>query len=138
MGNESGLQPGMKVISLLTLVGAVGLLSVGALTVMRRHDESFLHTVTNGGRDITPGAATAIGAVMVILGVAVLALAIALFRGSKVARVIVAIFMLGNLATGVYTLVRLSGVERVSGIGQVVLSALALLVLARSGDRARA
>jgi hypothetical protein len=55
-----------------------------------------------------------------------------------VARVIVAIFMLGNLATGVYTLVRLSGVERVSGIGQVVLSALALLVLARSGDRARA
>ena len=75
MASESGPQPGMKVISLLTLVGAVGLLSVGALTVMRRHDQSFLHTVTNGSTDITSSAATAIGGVMLLLGVAVLALA---------------------------------------------------------------
>ena len=138
MANEGEPQPGMKVISLLTLVGAVGLLSVGALTVMRRHDQSFLHTVTNGSTDITPSAATAIGVVMLLLGAAVLALAIALFRGSTVAKVIVAVFMLGNLATGVYTMVRLGGVERISGIGQTVLSVLALLVLVRSGERSNA
>ena len=50
MTNEGEPQPGMKVISVLTLVGAVGLLSVGALTIMRRHDQSFLHTVTNGSK----------------------------------------------------------------------------------------
>ena len=109
-----------------------------SLTVMRRRDQSFLHTVTNGSTDITPSAATAIGAVMLLLGAAVLALAIALFRGSTVAKVIVAVFMLGNLATGVYTMVLLGGVERISGIGQTVLSVLALLVLVRSGERSNA
>lgn len=132
MAPESGPLPGMKAISLLTLVAAIGLLSLGAMAVLRRHEASFLHSITGGGHDLTPAAAVGIGIVMLILGAGILALAIALFRGSAVAKAIVAVFMLGNLAAGVYTLLKYRGVERVSGIGQSVLSVLVLLVLARS------
>lgn len=132
MATESGPQSGMKAISLLTLVAAIGLLSLGAMAVLRRHEASFLHSITGSGADLTSGAAVGIGVVMLILGALILALSIALFRGSTVAKVIVAVFMLGNLATGVWTLVKFSGIERVSGVGQTVLSALVLVVLARS------
>lgn len=132
MATESGPQSGMKAISLLTLVAAIGLLSLGAMAVLRRNEASFLHSIAGDGADLTSSAAVGLGIVMLILGALILALAIALFRGNTVAKVIVAVFMLGNLATGVWTLVKFNGIERVSGIGQIVLSVLVLVVLARS------
>ena len=109
--------------ALLVLVGALQVL-IGSVALAKRNDAEFLSDA-----DTTSSQATALGIVLLVVGVLSVVLGGALARGSRVARGLVGIILLGQVATGVYTVVQLDSSHRSSGIGMIVGSLIGLYML---------
>jgi hypothetical protein len=108
---------------LIFLVGALQTL-VGAIVLAKHNDAKFL-----ADANATPSKLQALGIVLVVFGVISLLMAVGLARGSRLARAIVSIGMLGQIASGVYTLVTLKGSNRSTGIGMIVGALIGLYLL---------
>lgn len=103
--------------------GVIGIF-VGFFVIFDREDVDLVVQ-----SQMTPNELLWAGIFGVILGVAVLYLALALGRGSELVRMLFGILTIFHLAAGVWALVALHGHQRYGGAWQVVFSLVVLYIL---------
>ena len=121
----------VTIISILMFVIGLFNLLIGAVVLVDRNDDQFL-----ADADATTSQITTLGAVLVVVGLLSILVSTGLWTGSRLARAAAALVALGQISTGVYTLVALDSDERSSGIGMIVGS-LILLYLLFGTDKAK-
>jgi len=121
----------VTIISILMFVIGLFNLLIGAVVLVDRNDDQFL-----ADADATTSQVTTLGAVLVVVGLLSILVSTGLWTGSRLARAAAALVALGQISTGVYTLVALDSDERSSGIGMIVGS-LILLYLLFGTDKAK-
>jgi len=121
----------VTIISILMFVIGLFNLLIGAVVLVDRNDDQFL-----ADADATTSQVTGLGIVLVVVGLLSILVSTGLWSGSRLARAAAALVALGQISTGVYTLVALDSDERSSGIGMVVGS-LILLYLLFGTDKAK-
>jgi len=121
----------VTIISILMFVIGLFNLLIGAVVLVDRNDDQFL-----ADADATTSQVTGLGIVLVVVGLLSILVSTGLWTGSRLARAAAALVALGQISTGVYTLVALDSDERSSGIGMIVGS-LILLYLLFGTDKAK-
>jgi hypothetical protein len=112
---------------LVTIIGIVmilvGLLQVGAgiLLLSQRNDTTVL-----ADANATTNELTSIAVTLLVIGAISVLLSFALLNGSRLARGLIGVLELAQIAGGVYVLVKLDSSHQAAGIGQI---AGALIVL---------
>jgi len=120
----------MKRPVLVTVIGivmiVVGLLQVGVgiLLVSQRNDATVL-----ADANVTTSELTSIAVSLLVIGSLSVLLAFALLNGSRIARALIGLLELGQIAGGIYILVKLDSSHQSSGIGQIVGGLIVLYFL---------
>ena len=78
---------------------------------------------------LTASGVVALGAVAILIGVVYLLVAKGLLDGNSLARTIVAVVTVLNIATGVWSLLVSTGNARSSGIGSIIFGVIVLAIL---------
>jgi len=105
----------VTVISFLIIVAGVFQVLFGVVFFTHRDDQKFLD---DAGADSSQ--VTNVAVVLVIVGLVSVLLALSLLRGSRVARALVTVVMLGQIVGGIYTVTEVEGGARAAGIGAIV------------------
>jgi holin-like protein len=114
----------VTIISIVMFLAGLFQLLIGAVVLANRNDDQFLSDA-----EATSSEVTTLGIVLLVVGVVSVLVAIGLWGGSKFARALAALSALGQVATGVYTLVQLDSSHRASGIGMIAGSLIVLYLL---------
>lgn len=114
----------VTVISIVMILAGLFQLLIGAVLLANRNDEQFLSDTKATSSEVT---ALAVG--LLVVGVVSLLVAIGLWNGSRIARALAALSAIGQISTGVYTLVQLDSSHRASGIGMIAGSSILLYLL---------
>jgi hypothetical protein len=128
----------MKRPVLVTVIGivmiVVGLLQVGVgiLLVSQRNDADVLAEA-----NVTTSELTSVAVGLLVIGALSVVLAFALLNGSRIARALIGLVELAQIAGGVYILVELDSSHQASGIGQIV-GGLIVLYFLFGTDKAKA
>jgi len=114
----------VSVIGIVMII--VGLLQVGVgiLLVSQRNDATVL-----ADANVTTSELTAIAVTLLVIGALSVVLAFALLNGSRIARALIGLLELGQIAGGIYILVKLDSSHQASGIGQIVGGLIVLYFL---------
>jgi predicted PurR-regulated permease PerM len=120
----------MKRPVLVTVIGivmiVVGLLQVGVgiLLVSQRNDATVL-----ADANATTNELTSIAVGLLVVGAISVLLAFGLLNGSRVARGLIGVLEIGQIAAGVYMLVKLDSTYQGSAIGQIIGALIVLYFL---------
>lgn len=120
----------MKRPVLVTVIGIVmivfGLLQVGVgiLLVSQRNDATVL-----ADANATTNELTSIAVGLLVVGAISVLLAFGLLNGSRVARGLIGVLEIGQIAAGVYMLVKLDSTYQGSAIGQIIGALIVLYFL---------
>jgi hypothetical protein len=114
----------VSVIGIVMII--VGLLQVGVgiLLVSQRNDATVL-----ADANVTTSELTSIAVTLLVIGALSVVLAFALLNGSRIARALIGLLELGQIAGGIYILVKLDSSHQASGIGQIVGGLIVLYFL---------
>ena len=115
---------GITLIMVLAVINAIATIA-GGIFVLLDHDNRHLLRVSG----LTENHATAAGVAWIILGAIYLILALALGRGSRVARLLFGIWAVLNLAGGLWALVALDGEQQAAGAFSAVIAFIVLYLL---------
>ncbi len=114
----------VTILSIITFLTGLFQVLIGAAAFAQRNDDEFLAEAA-----ATTSEVTSLAAVLLIVGTVSILVAFGLWNGSKIARLLAAVVALGQIATGIYTIVQLDSSERATGIGMIAGSALMLYLL---------
>jgi hypothetical protein len=114
----------VTLISFLLILTGVLQVLFGVVFFANRNDQNFLQDAGVDSSELTN-----LGVLLVIIGAVSVFLAFSLLRGSRVARALVALVMLCQIAGGIYTLVELDSGHRASGLGAIVGAVIVLYFL---------
>lgn len=114
----------VTIISLLMIVTGALQVLFGVVFLANRDDQAFLNDA-----EITTADLTRLAVVLLVVGAVSVLLAFSLLRGSRVARALVALVELAQIAGGIYTIAELDSGHRASGIGAIVGAVLVLYFL---------
>jgi len=106
------------------LLGSLAQIGLGVSFVLQR-DDAGLQARFDADADTLLAAA----GFSVVVGALVALLAILLLRGSRFARALVGLSLLGDVVSGAYSAVALEDTVRLIGVGQIVGATLALYLL---------
>ena len=114
----------VNVIGVVMIV--VGLLQVGTgiLLVSQRNDANVL-----ADANATTSELTSIAVTLLVIGALSVLLAFGLLNGSRFARALIGVLELGQIAGGIYILVKLDSSHQASGVGQIVGGLIVLYFL---------
>lgn len=121
----------VTVVVVLGMVEAVLGVLAGVILIAARDERNVIRE-----SGLTPDQLLGVGIAYVVIGAIVAFLVLALARGSNFARFVIGLVSLLHLAGGVYALLWLSGDNRWSGVGAIVV-ALAILYLLFGSERSR-
>ena len=111
----------VTIISFLMFVAGAFEVLFGVVSFIHRNDQKFLE---DAGADSSQ--VTSVAVVLVVVGVVSVLLAFSLLRGSRVARALVAVVMLGQIVGGIYTMTEVEGGGRAAGVGAIVGAVIVL------------
>lgn len=114
----------VTIISLFMIVTGALQVLFGVVFLANREDEAFLNDA-----EITTADLTRLAVVLIVVGVVSVLLAFSLLRGSRVARALVALVELAQIAAGIYTIAELDSGHRASGFGAIVGALIVLYFL---------
>ena len=123
---------------LVTLISflmiGTGILQVlfGVVFFANRNDEKFLQDAAVGSSELIK-----VAVVLVAVGAVSVLLAFSLLRGSRVARALVTVVLLGEIVGGIYTITEVEGSHRAAGISAIV-GAIVVLCFLFGTQKARA
>ena len=125
-------RPGLVTfLVVLVVIGGIVSIFAGAMVIALRFDANV--TVVVEGQGVARSEASDVGLWLgigaIIVGVIYLLVARGLARGSDVARIIVTIVSLVNIAGGVWVVISQTGNARSSAFGTIVFGALILVIL---------
>jgi hypothetical protein len=115
---------GVTLIVVLAVINAIGSI-IGGIWVILDHDNARL--LHDSG--LTKNGLTGAGVVAIVLGVIGLFIAMALARGSRVARLLFGIWAVLEFAGGLYALVAYSGEQQASGAWSTAIGIIVLYLL---------
>jgi len=128
----------MKRPVIVTIIGVLGIISgigqaiFGAVVIGMRNKATFLDEA-----NLKAGSALAIGVVFLIVGILTFVFALGLLKGSRVARGLLGISEVAQLAAGIYGVAALGSSHRASAISTIV-GALIVLYFLFGTDKAKA
>ncbi len=105
----------VTVIGIVMIVVGLVQLGTGILLVSQRNDATVL-----ADANVTTNELTSIAVSLLVIGSLSVLLAFALLNGSRIARALIGVLELGQIAGGIYILVKLDSSHQSSGIGQIV------------------
>ena len=114
----------VTLISFLLILTGVFQVLFGVVFFANRNDQDFLQDAGVDSSELTN-----LGVVLVIIGALSVFLAFSLLRGSRVARALVALVMIAQIAGGIYTLAELDSGHRASGLGAMIGAVVVLYFL---------
>jgi len=115
---------GITLIMVLAVINAVFAI-IGGIWIIIDHDERRLLNHTS----LTENGLLGAGIAVVIIGVIGLFVALALGRGSRIARLLFGIWAVLSVASGLYALVALHGEQQWSGAFQAAIAIIVLYLL---------
>ena len=113
----------LLVAVLMFLAGAIGL--VGGILLLVNKDDSGIQADV----DATAGQLQTIAIVIIVVAALTLLVAAGLMRGSRLARGLVTVVMLFNIAAGVYGLIELQDLDWWRAAGQIGWAVIVLAIL---------
>ncbi len=125
-------RPGLvTLLVVLVVIGGIVSLLVGLVTILARNDANVSVTIEGQGVDAgdTGSVALILGIGAIIVGLIYLLVARGLSSGSNVARIIVTVVSLLNIAGGIWVVISQTGNARSSAFGTIVFGALILVIL---------
>ena len=114
----------VTILSVLMFLAGLFQVLISAFALANRNDDQFLTDAR-----VTTSEVTSLGVALLVVGAVSLLVAIGLWQGSKLARAAAALTALGQIATGIYTIVQLDSSERSTGIGMIIGSVVLLYLL---------
>lgn len=121
----------VTIMSIVMFLAGLFQLLIGVVAIVNRNDDQFL-----ADAQATSSEVTSLGVALLVVGVVSLLVAVGLWQGSRIARAAAALTAVGQIATGIYTLVQLDSSEQSTGIGMIIGS-LVLLYLLFGTDKAK-
>lgn len=121
----------VTIMSIVMFLAGLFQLLIGVVAIVNRNDDQFL-----ADAQATSSEVTSLGVALLVVGVVSLLVAVGLWQGSRIARAAAALAAVGQIATGIYTLVQLDSSEQSTGIGMIIGS-LVLLYLLFGTDKAK-
>jgi hypothetical protein len=115
---------GITLIMVLAVIAAIFDIVGGIWIIIDREDHRLLNE-----SNLTENGLLGAGIAAIVIGVIYLLVALALGRGSRVARLLFGIFAVLNLAGGIYRLVALHGEQQWSGAFQAAFALIVLYLL---------
>ncbi len=128
---EQARPGGVTVIMVLGILSGLLNIASGIFVIVDRHTRQLQNSSGSTGDELL-----AAGIVTILIGVVVILVAYELGRGSRVARLLLGIFAIINLAAGFYAAVAYTGEQRSTGLVAGVIWAVVLYLLYGS-DRDR-
>ena len=122
----------VTIIGVLGIISGIGQASFGAVVIGMRNKATFLDEA-----NLKSGSAMAIGIVFLIVGILTFLFALGLLKGSRVARGLLGISEVAQLAAGIYGVAALGSSHRVSAISTIV-GALIVLYFLFGTEKAKA
>jgi hypothetical protein len=114
----------VTVISIVMIVFGVLQAIVGLTVLVERNDDTFL-----ADADMTSSQATGFGIALLVIGTLSVFLAFGLLRGSRIARALIGLVEVSQIASGVYALVKLDSTRQASAIGTIIGAVIVLYFL---------
>ena len=114
----------VTVISIVMIVVGAFQALIGITVLVERNDATFL-----ADADITSSQATGFGITLLVIGVLSIVLAFALLRGSRIARALIGLVEVAQIASGVYALVKLDSTRQAGAIGTIIGGLIVLYFL---------
>ena len=114
----------VTIISIVMIVVGAFQALIGITVLVERNDATFL-----ADADITSSQATGFGTSLLVIGVLSIVLAFGLLRGSRIARALIGLVEVAQIASGVYALVKLDSTRQASAIGTIIGGLIVLYFL---------
>jgi hypothetical protein len=114
----------VTIISIVMIVVGAAQIVFGAGFIAARNDLDVQRDA-----DLTSSQINGLGIALIVLGVLSILLAIGLLRGSRLARALVGLFELVQIAGGIYGLIKFDADRRPSAIGGIVGAVIVLYFL---------
>jgi uncharacterized membrane protein len=114
----------VTVISIVMIVFGLFQAVVGVTVLAERNDDTFLTDA-----DMTSSQASGFGIALVVIGTLSVLLAFGLLRGSRIARALIGLVEVSQIASGVYALVKLDSTRQASAIGTIIGAVIVLYFL---------
>ena len=121
----------VTIISIVMIIVGAFQAIIGITVLLDRNDAEFLVEA-----DITSSQATGFGVALLVIGSLSLLLAFGLLRGSRVARGLIGLVEVAQIASGVYALVQLDSARQASAVGMII-GALVVLYFLFGTDKAK-
>ncbi len=122
----------VTIIGIIGIIGGIGQTIFGFLLFGLRNKQSFLDDA-----GIESGHAGIIAIICIIVGIVTVIFSIGLLQGNRIARGLLGISEVAQLAMGVYALATLDSARRPGAIGSII-SALIVLYFIFGTDKAKA
>ena len=114
----------VTIISIVMIVVGLFQAIIGATVLAERNDATFL-----ADADVTSSQATGFGIALLVIGVLSVLLAIGLLRGSRIARALIGLVEVAQIASGIYALVKLDSSRQASAVGTIIGALIVLYFL---------
>jgi hypothetical protein len=114
----------VTVISIVMIVFGLLQAIVGVTVLVERNDGTFL-----ADADMTSSQASGFGLALLVIGTLSVLLAFGLLRGSRIARALIGLVEVSQIASGVYVLVKLDSTRQASAIGTIIGAVIVLYFL---------
>ena len=114
----------VTILSIVMFLTGLLQLLIGGVAIAQRNDDQFLADAQASTSEVT-----SLGLALLIVGAVSLLVAIGLWQASRIARVVAALTAVGQIATGIYTIVQLDSSEQSTGIGMIIGSVILLYLL---------
>jgi hypothetical protein len=114
----------VTVISMVMIVVGAFQALIGITVLVERNDATFL-----ADADITSSQATGFGISLLVIGVLSIVLAFGLLSGSRIARALIGLVEVAQIASGVYALIKLDSTRQASAIGTIIGGIIVLYFL---------
>ena len=121
----------VTIISIVMIVVGLFQAVIGITVLANRNDTTFL-----ADADVTTSQATTLGTSLLIVGTLAVLLAFGLLRGSRIARAVIGLVEVAQIAAGIYALVEFDATRRASAVGSII-GALIVLYFLFGTDKAK-
>lgn len=121
----------VTIISIVMIVVGLFQAVIGITVLANRNDATFL-----ADADVTTSQATTLGTALLIIGTLSVLLAFGLLRGSRIARAVIGLVEVAQIAAGIYALVEFDATRRASAVGSII-GALVVLYFLFGTDKAK-
>lgn len=122
----------VTLIGVFSIIGGIAQAAFGAVLLGLRDDANFLAEA-----EIDSNLATTIAIVSIVVGVLAVVFAIGLLKGNRLARLLLGVSQVAQIALAVYTIVELDAERRSAAVGNI-LSAIVVLYFAFGTEKAKA